>query len=363
MKLLLVNAFVAVIFIVNGLAQITVTETTLKSWLGLQQVVEMDTTGSVSVNVGTAGENQVWDFSGLTAQDFTATYELFNSANTPYASLYPGANYALKVEFQSVFGLASMYQYINLAPDKLQTVGTVLVSDSDVIQNDDENDVTPLPITYGSSWQSTSADTIDLGVGKMITTMSEKITVDAWGTIKLPSGEYPCLRWKNESTTEQVTRIGDVEVPMYQSTLIGYTWIGENSLLLASATSMENEVDPNFSTASEVMWLRQVVPSTRVLSSSEQVPRDFGLENYPNPFNPATTISFQLPSDDNVTLSIFDSNGRLIRQLVAQSLSTGQHRAAWDGTDESGAQVAGGIYFCRLTTSSSQDVRKMTLLK
>ncbi|RQW04795.1 T9SS C-terminal target domain-containing protein [candidate division KSB1 bacterium] len=356
---------IALLVAVPVYAQISVTSSSLKSWLGFKQVLQADTTGAVSVNVGVAGENQLWDFSSVSTQGYTTTYEFFTAANTPHASLYPNANYAYKIQALSNIGEGTLYQYVNLADDKFQLLGGVLVLDGEIVFSSEENDVTPLPITYGNAWESSSADTMDLGgVGKMITRSSEKITVDGWGTIKLPSGSYPCLRWRSEGKLEQVTRVGDIEVPISSSTYIDYTWIGENSFLLASVSSVEDETNPNFSIAAEVMWLQEVMPATKVHAADEELLLGFELaQNYPNPFNPVTTFSFQLPMADFVTLSIHDVSGRMVRQLAAQYLPAGVHRYRWDGTDDAGLSVAAGAYLYKLSTSSFADVQKMTLLK
>ncbi len=86
--------------------------------------------------------------------------------------------------------------------------------------------------------------------------------------------------------------------------------------------------------------------------------------NYPNPFNPATTISFTVPSAaDRVTLSVFDASGRLVTTLVDSPLEAGRHEVAWDGTGRDGRRLASGIYFARLEADGVSATRKMTLLK
>lgn len=87
------------------------------------------------------------------------------------------------------------------------------------------------------------------------------------------------------------------------------------------------------------------------------------LSNYPNPFNPRTTVLFTLPAAGNVTLEIFDVLGRRVRTLVDGWTSIGDHSIPWDGTDSDGLQVSSGIYFYRLTTETQSLSKKMLLLK
>lgn len=87
------------------------------------------------------------------------------------------------------------------------------------------------------------------------------------------------------------------------------------------------------------------------------------LTNFPNPFNPSTTISFTLPNAGHATLDVYDLLGRHVVTLFDESVSAGEHLVVWDGKDRYGASVASGIYFYRLTTEVSSISKKMLLLK
>jgi photosystem II stability/assembly factor-like uncharacterized protein len=86
-------------------------------------------------------------------------------------------------------------------------------------------------------------------------------------------------------------------------------------------------------------------------------------QNYPNPFNPETTIDYDLPVSDDVTLKIYDSSGKLIREWMYQNQSVGRHSVHWDGTDADKQTVASGIYVYTLETDRVQQRRKMVLLR
>ena len=85
--------------------------------------------------------------------------------------------------------------------------------------------------------------------------------------------------------------------------------------------------------------------------------------NYPNPFNPRTTIKFDLKQAGPVELAVFDVAGRLIKRLVGETLTAGQHDAVWEGKDTSGRASAAGVYFFRLKTTDTIDTKRMTLIK
>lgn len=97
---------------------------------------------------------------------------------------------------------------------------------------------------------------------------------------------------------------------------------------------------------------------------NQQVPRSFLLwQNYPNPFNPVTQIRYQLPRRERVEVTIFNLLGQKVRTLVDDWEPAGYHTACWDGRDEGGKEVAGGVFFCRMEAGRFSDVKKMLLLK
>jgi len=94
------------------------------------------------------------------------------------------------------------------------------------------------------------------------------------------------------------------------------------------------------------------------------VPPAFDLHNnYPNPFNPRTEISFSLPGPSAVTIEIFDVSGKRVRRLIDGNLPAGPHSVAWDGLGEDGTQAASGVYFYLLTADGHRLSRKMVLLR
>ena len=85
--------------------------------------------------------------------------------------------------------------------------------------------------------------------------------------------------------------------------------------------------------------------------------------NVPNPFNPETSIRFDLAQESVVRLEVFDVVGQQVRTLVTEQRSAGTHRVVWDGRDERGVPVSSGIYVYRLQAGTFEQVRRMLLLK
>jgi flagellar hook assembly protein FlgD len=86
-------------------------------------------------------------------------------------------------------------------------------------------------------------------------------------------------------------------------------------------------------------------------------------QNHPNPFNPSTTISFELAAPGRVRMDVFDTLGRRVRTIIDGVHSAGVSSVVWDGADQSGRPVVSGLYFYRLTIGNATLTRRMVLLK
>ena len=85
--------------------------------------------------------------------------------------------------------------------------------------------------------------------------------------------------------------------------------------------------------------------------------------NYPNPFNPGTTVVYSIGRESETRLVLFDSRGREVRTLFRGRQSPGEHRVEWDGLDSRGSDMPPGLYFCRLTAGPESRVIKMAKVK
>jgi hypothetical protein len=94
------------------------------------------------------------------------------------------------------------------------------------------------------------------------------------------------------------------------------------------------------------------------------VPSEFALhDNYPNPFNPVTTINYDLPKDAYVNLIIYDIMGREVANLAGKEMSAGYQTMKWNARNNAGALVSAGIYFYQIQTRDFVKTKKMVLLK
>lgn len=104
--------------------------------------------------------------------------------------------------------------------------------------------------------------------------------------------------------------------------------------------------------------------TTGVSSDNDKLPETFELsQNFPNPFNPMTEISFQLLRSDKVTFKIYNLLGQEIRTLADGQFAAGIHTVRWNGKDNSGNRVTSGIFIYRIHTDSFSQIKKMLLVK
>jgi parallel beta-helix repeat protein len=90
---------------------------------------------------------------------------------------------------------------------------------------------------------------------------------------------------------------------------------------------------------------------------------ELNFNNYPNPFNPTTTISYSLKENAKVSLKIYNIKGQKVKTLINEALPAGEHSAIWNGRDSNGNRVGSGIYFYKLKAGDFQKVKKMILSK
>ena len=94
------------------------------------------------------------------------------------------------------------------------------------------------------------------------------------------------------------------------------------------------------------------------------IPVTFALhQNFPNPFNPITILTYDLPIKNHITLIIYDLNGRKVKVLFNEIQSAGKHSIEWDGKNEKGESVSAGMYIYTLKTLDHILKKKMIVLK
>ncbi|MDD3284484.1 MAG: FlgD immunoglobulin-like domain containing protein [Patescibacteria group bacterium] len=193
------------------------------------------------------------------------------------------------------------------------------------------------PNVIGSTYTQTgNTITVDTN-GNCIGVFGQLPNGEDWNTVIFMNGGEN-LRWSSESQTIEPERIQMDRTQIQFIIPEGLTRIDVQARSLAQYTAND---DPSI-----------VTPATPVLH-----------QNFPNPFNPETTISFNLPKAGKASLNIYNVKGQLVKTLVNETKTAGTHQIIWNGTDNSGQSVSSGIYYYKLNAGKYSSTRKMIMMK
>jgi len=154
------------------------------------------------------------------------------------------------------------------------------------------------------------------------------------------------------------------------SSVVGKTTITGAITMLAGSLVFQNDILNQNNIASTATPPQAPAQETAAKAADEpmengvSIPDHFYLDhNYPNPFNPITTIQFGLPVNSSVRLEVFNILGQRVATLVDRQMPAGHHVVQWDGTSDGGGSVSSGIYFYRIQSAEFFESKKMLMLK
>lgn len=296
------------------------------------------------VNIGRPGGPQIFDFSSFSLQSPDSSNNYSVGSIPALAARYPAdavtfgyapndieKNPVFLSRNDSVFvvGEASVvptYRFVHYRPytfiGKFPTVYGATYSAM----------TTRLDTTYTLGWQYVTSNQ---------SSSNEITTIEAYGTLRLSVGDYPCIRIKKAHTG-----YGDKEF-IYMTREGIFVDVAEIPLS-----------DPDSGLVNAFMMVIRKGSLVSVDEGRNQV-SEFRLhQNYPNPFNPSTTIEYRIPNKELVTLKVYDLLGREIATLVNDVKEPGTYNARFDGVG-----LSSGLYFARLTAGRSSSTLKMALIK
>jgi hypothetical protein len=363
------NSFIALGLIVFWCfpvnAQITLTSSNVGSFFSVGTTMTgISDTVTKSVNIGTTGATS-WDFSSLKAS-ITTTSNSVTANSTPFFGYFPNAIFAQQT---TISGLGTTYVYYSLGTDLLfqgsylsgtYQSGTISGTFSSRSHNIPEQVTYHLPVTFGTTWKSTYADSsistttitspiqLPPTVTRSLTNNVVQYTADAYGTLTLPGGgKYQAIRVKID---RRETQNG------FSVRTISYFIISNNGSSVSVDASDTLQSNSGTINVSSVGWSNS---SVTAVQESNAIPAGYTLlQNYPNPFNPITKIKFGLPSNAFTTLKIYDIVGREVKTLVNAEMTTGYHEVELNAND-----LSSGIYLYKLHANNYTDVKKLILLK
>ena len=201
------------------------------------------------------------------------------------------------------------------------------------------------------------------GTGKAATTVDYQVSIknngDGVDLIKVLGTSSTGWTVTGANPLGDYFNAGEIKNYMFHLKIPGNATVGHQDTLNVIATS---RFSPSANDSKKIVTT--VDQSTDVHDVNTAVPGEFSLDhNFPNPFNPETSISFKLEKPGVVSLTVYDILGHRITTLHEGFLTGGMHTCRWNGTDQNGSSVASGIYFYRLTGDQRSITRKMALLK
>ena len=145
--------------------------------------------------------------------------------------------------------------------------------------------------------------------------------------------------------------------------VLGIGWVNDNCETVSGCEWVADSVDY---TAAFFNSMDDCIEACFLASNDEinQLPHAFNLyNNYPNPFNPVTTICYDLPEDALVNITIYDIMGRIVRTLINSQQNAGFKSIQWNATNDAGSPLSAGLYLYKIQADNFVQTRKMVLLK
>ena len=348
-------------------AQTTIISSDINSYYSLgNTLISHQDTLTTTINIGTLGNN-TWDFSFLgshVAEPFTSVVP----ASSPFINDFPTANLVIKTTQEDEGMVIDLYSYVNLTQSSFIALGVemqFLVGPfpyTSKLINTPGNTSIIFPLTYNTQWSDQHNYSASSYLnGNMVNSYTEihsiNYIVDAYGTMKMPSGDVvQALRLKTDDqyiSTDDGTHHRE----------ISYDFITKSGFSV-SVTALDTLAANNG--VIEVEHVNYTIPGTVGVKDENQTASNYTLiQNYPNPFNPSTTIRFTVTdsNEEVAKINIFNSLGELVSVLSVNLHGKGTYEAVWNGTDTNGKSVASGVYLYSLNLGNRVLVKKMVLSK
>lgn len=218
---------------------------------------------------------------------------------------------------------------------------------------------------------ATNEETYEVGTFSLNTSLDEVTVPVELASFNVESvGGRVIISWSTLSESE------NLGFHIYKCTTLKGTRVRVNESLIKGAINSETRNDYKFEERVTepdqefYYWLADVATDgtmeyhgpKRIVTQA--VPDDYGLEeNYPNPFNPVTAITYMVKEAGHVDLNVYNLRGQRIRSLVNANKEAGEYTVTWDGRNENGETVTSGMYFYMFQVNGFRATKKMTLLK
>ena len=339
-----------------------------------------DTTGNVTVSLGSSGADQAWEFK-QELKGIEIFYNYVAAAATPFGATVPGAESAIYTKQwlnidpvpmllpTGVKGFFDVYFYQKTSTANNQIIAVGIGANVGTIYSGGYPFLAPgvdyqFPLSVGQRWLRKGVYSAPAKIGEISATLmmadSAWKEVDAYGRLAIPYGTFDCVRIKSRRYLTTKVNVFNTWLPMPSDTLYMYEWFTRDSGLLLQVTSKGGEKNENFTTCGSITRLSSSNKLTAVECTPDcgpgalQPSRCSLGQNYPNPFNPVTSIPYTLNQPSRVELAVFTILGREAAVLDAGLKPAGFHSLVWDGRDASGNRMPSGVYVYRMKATPLQ---------
>jgi hypothetical protein len=308
----------------------------------------MDTTG---VTEGPSGSNISWNFSNLVATGEQWNIQYVDPSTAPNSMLYSNADLAVSYD-----GLA--HTFYDTDGNSVHSLGVAYEDFAMVYSNNEK--VAEFPFTLSSSFVDSFQASYNVGENLEVRNFGRiKMIGDAFGTIMLPDGSTrAALRVKLDREAKDTLVINGIPIGInsYRSTT--YQWYSNESKYPVLGISYV-DIQANGILTSYKQVDYNTESATDVDDELPQIVNGFELlQNFPNPFNPSTKISWQSSVGSHQTLKVYNILGTEVASLVDEYKPAGSYEVNFDAS-----KLSSGVYIYSLQSGSKTITRKMTLIK
>jgi hypothetical protein len=308
---------------------------------------------NIEVDLGEAGADQHWDFSGIELVGDYVNYieHLRDPEGKPGADSFPTAT--IVAWDGSGVSPYTIYSYLNITEDNANHLGmafTTNESDSAMIwQVETTGNAYNFPMAFNDEWDYV----LNFGNDEQLNIDSVHCVIDAWGTITDLAGTFDCIRIQRitlgfEQHDEEIETDNHID----------YIWVVPEFGDIVTISSESGEENPDFTSGSfiRLTGIEMVGISSR---TETEIPALTCLEPaYPNPFNPNTTLRFKVAQQGKITINIYDISGRIVSSLVNDNYSPGSYSVDFNAND-----LGSGVYFAKFSAGSTTETQRLLLTK
>ena len=337
-----------------GFGQIIVDWTEIPHSIGTQWV--KNTRATVTVDLGTTGGPQTWSFTTQPMGPENDTIVIVTPSSSPFIDSFTNVNLVyMQQELTDI-----VYQHYGLYADAMVAFGIGGTATGDQwLWKYVPPDSSPLPIQYGDSRHFRFHYTIvDVGTDSVTYEHYGWQMCDAFGTVTIPYNTFDCLRVCDFDTCVMTMFVAGYPVFVDTTTHIRHTFVAEDYDGVVCVLSHPDETNQHYTSAQA---LERLVDFSTGIQEVNDVAMP-SLQHHPTPFTDQVTITYTLSRASAVSIYIYNVIGERVRTFSA-TRPAGTHTILWNGTDELGQSVPGGVYVYRAVTDVSSGSGKVLLVR